>query len=472
MSDDQSSIPTQPVPLPPEAEGHGVSPTMAAAMLGAMRSASGGGWQPPTPEELQRSFPQYEIRGILGRVCEALAYAHGHGVIHRDIKPSNIMIENDGTVKVADFGLAKLSTQQSGMLTMTNVAMGTPDFMAPEALEGTAGHVDHRADLYAVGVMLYQMLTGSVPRGRFDPPSRVVPGLDKRLDRLVDKALQTDRDKRHSTATEMQTEIARIVPRDRQFVSALQKPATSAKPLFLAKPLLIAASALVLAVGGWFVWKGAHGTARRRSDEQPSPSAPAISPSSSAPSSVRITAYPQPTKWTDDTVALRIRYQTGDGLVEEGGWLRATKSRFFSVGTGKTFRNPIMRVVFSGRADLLLRRSIKETDSSYAGGITESQAASMKNTGISEPAGHYVRLSPPLARDVEHEAVFAAQGDKLTLWLDGKEIVTGNDSTLSSGGLALSLTKDDARWGADGRIRKVEYGELPDAAPAGTLAPK
>ncbi len=147
---------------------------------------------------------------ITTAVCEALAFAHEEGIIHRDIKPSNIMLDKRGRVKVADFGLAKTANIDSALLTGSNVAMGTPDFIAPESL--IAGlKVDQRADIYAVGVMLYQMLTGHIPRGRFELPSLAVPGLDYRLDHIVDHAMQTDREKRYSTAVEMKTDVERVI---------------------------------------------------------------------------------------------------------------------------------------------------------------------------------------------------------------------------------------------------------------------
>ena len=153
-----------------------------------------------------------EALRITDHVCNALGYAHAHGVIHRDIKPSNIMIEADGDVKVADFGLAKSTDAGTTMLTMSNVAMGTPDFMAPEAMVGAA-NADHRADIYAVGVMLYQMLTGRLPRGKYDPPSRIVPGLDTRLDRIVDRTLQPKPESRYASAREMSAALEPIIRR-------------------------------------------------------------------------------------------------------------------------------------------------------------------------------------------------------------------------------------------------------------------
>ena len=140
---------------------------------------------------------------ITAHVCDALSYAHKRGVIHRDIKPANILIDQEGHIKVADFGLAKMDdpSMTSG-LTKSNMAMGTPDYVAPEVL--TAGMVaDHRADLYAVGVMLYQMLTGEVPRGMFKLPSQKGIGSDPRFDEIICKAMEQDRDERYQSAGDL-----------------------------------------------------------------------------------------------------------------------------------------------------------------------------------------------------------------------------------------------------------------------------
>lgn len=193
----------------------------------------------------QGRFAPEDALAITAKVCEALAYAHTHGVIHRDIKPSNVMVDAEGQVKVADFGLAKFTSADCGSITTSEMTMGSPDFMAPEAMRGHA-QVDHRADLYAVGVMLYQMFTGTVPRGRFAPPSQAVPGLDKRLDHIVDKALQPDRDNRFATAVEMQTQIARVARPDQQHGSINQK---TADPISRKRLVLPTLAALALAAG-------------------------------------------------------------------------------------------------------------------------------------------------------------------------------------------------------------------------------
>jgi serine/threonine protein kinase len=122
-----------------------------------------------------RPAPAEAVR-ILSQVCGALDYAHKRGVIHRDIKPGNVMIDRNGTVKVTDFGIAHLAgTQETSFgLTMAGATMGTVNYMAPEQ-RTDARTVDARADIYAVGVVLYELLTGQLPLGAFDPPSSMNP---------------------------------------------------------------------------------------------------------------------------------------------------------------------------------------------------------------------------------------------------------------------------------------------------------
>lgn len=130
------------------------------------------------------------------QICAGLSYAHAQHLVHRDVKPANILISREGQVKVGDFGLAKLVGASRDMsLTQSQVSMGTPDYAAPEAMRAGAS-VDQRADIYSFGVVLYEMLTGIVPRGAWKAPSALCP-VDPRLDRIVIKAMQPDRDHRY-----------------------------------------------------------------------------------------------------------------------------------------------------------------------------------------------------------------------------------------------------------------------------------
>ncbi|MEM8962404.1 MAG: serine/threonine-protein kinase [Acidobacteriota bacterium] len=147
-----------------------------------------------------------EALALVPKICEALQYAHDHGVVHRDVKPENILINRDGTVKIADFGLAKLvGSTHDDLLTRTYQVMGTPNYMAPEQVEKPSS-VDHRADIFALGVVLYEMLTGELPLGRFPPPSSKVQ-VDVRLDEVVLRTLEKAPERRYQQARELQSDV-------------------------------------------------------------------------------------------------------------------------------------------------------------------------------------------------------------------------------------------------------------------------
>jgi predicted Ser/Thr protein kinase len=150
-----------------------------------------------------------EALALIPQICEALQYAHDAGVVHRDIKPENILVDRRGRVKIADFGLAKLlGGQAEHTLTGSQQAMGTFHYMAPEQLAGAAA-VDHRADIYSLGVVFYELLTGNLPVGRFSPPSKKVH-IDVRLDEVVLRALESEPDRRYQHASEVKTDVESI----------------------------------------------------------------------------------------------------------------------------------------------------------------------------------------------------------------------------------------------------------------------
>jgi predicted Ser/Thr protein kinase len=160
-----------------------------------------------------------EALAIVPQICEALQYAHDRGIVHRDIKPDNILLSKQGQVKIADFGVAKIVSQTpepiaegapapSGDLTEAGSALGTPQYMAPEQVKNSA-EVDHRADIYSLGVVFYQMLTGELPAGKIEAPSKKVQ-IDVRLDEVVLRALEKKPERRYQQAGDLRTEVETI----------------------------------------------------------------------------------------------------------------------------------------------------------------------------------------------------------------------------------------------------------------------
>jgi len=146
---------------------------------------------------------------LVPQLCDALQYAHEKGIVHRDIKPENVLIERGGKIKIADFGLAKITNQATELnLTNTQQVMGTLNYMAPEQRERPM-EVDHRADIYSLGVVIYELLTGELPLGRFDPPSKCV-NVDKRFDEVVMRALEKEPNRRYQHASEFKTGIQSV----------------------------------------------------------------------------------------------------------------------------------------------------------------------------------------------------------------------------------------------------------------------
>ncbi len=161
-----------------------------------------------------------EALAIVPQICDALQYAHDQGIVHRDIKPENILLDRRGRVKVADFGLARLVGSSGNLtsaggeavaaaaLTGAGQILGTPRYMAPEQMEHP-DEVDHRADIYGLGVVLYQMLTGELPGKPLEPPSKRV-SIDVRLDEVVLRALEQEPERRYQQASVLKTDVETI----------------------------------------------------------------------------------------------------------------------------------------------------------------------------------------------------------------------------------------------------------------------
>ncbi len=160
-----------------------------------------------------------EALAIVPQICDALQFAHDSGIVHRDIKPENILLDRQGRVKVADFGLAKLvgadeaeatqATDAVSFFTQAGQLMGTPQYMAPEQIDHPR-EVDHRADIYSLGVVFYQMLTGELPGQVLQPPSRKVR-IDVRLDEVVLRALERNPEQRYQQVSQVKNVVETII---------------------------------------------------------------------------------------------------------------------------------------------------------------------------------------------------------------------------------------------------------------------
>ncbi|MDY7226784.1 serine/threonine-protein kinase [Hyalangium rubrum] len=172
----------------------------------------------PSLRELMRSpllSPQDGLKMML-EICRGVDYAHNRGIIHRDLKPENILFDKQaGSIaKVTDFGLASFMDDGGTArfaLTSTHVSMGTLSYMAPEQ-RVDAKNADARADIFSLGVILYELLTGEVPLGTFDPPSKRKPGLDPRLDLIIGRCLKPDPAERYPTVAALAADLEPMVP--------------------------------------------------------------------------------------------------------------------------------------------------------------------------------------------------------------------------------------------------------------------
>ena len=215
---------------------------------------------------------------ILYEVCRALKFAHDRHVIHRDIKPGNILISNQGEVKLADFGIATSADETGDGLTQDGTMLGTPAYIPPEQIEN-AKDVDRRADIYSLGVVLYEMLTGKTPypgsftaetirlihRGKYIPPRRLNPKASRFLCRIVATCMRVKRRRRYRDLGVVIRLLEKKIPRRdtasiRQGVKRILKgddihDLFRRRPSRMAWPLAAVFLACLLAVGGWHLYR-------------------------------------------------------------------------------------------------------------------------------------------------------------------------------------------------------------------------
>ena len=471
----------------------------------------------------QGKLPPEHALAITAHVCDALKYAHEHGVIHRDIKPANILINQEGAVKVADFGLAKAEEAGSSGLTKTGMAMGTPDYVAPEALM-LGAEVDGRADLYAVGVMLYQMLTGQIPRGAWQPASVLTPGADRRFDQIITKAMQYDRESRYQSSGEIRRDLDAIltaplvqsgVPGSAAIPqqSLPQKPtgkppqkrpeaaaAAVAKPQVPGKdaaavpksktPLFIGIGvAAVLGIGAVMFMGGKKSAPRVAETSPPSHKAPAPAPASPSPTPKsetprpaapspapaalvsRTSLKPSTEPWRNALLYSKSTSFGGSARKNDEGLLFIGDGAFrISAHDGAPQRDGAVRMLCTfgvGNPSLHARNNDSKTGSYRLWVEKLKLALSRYDPG----AGKMVKLKDfPLQDPVQpgqaYEAELRAVGQTLTVKFNGEILGSVTDATLSEGLFGTTFSDKTGTGKASVLIPAIEFLDLDTPAAA------
>jgi serine/threonine-protein kinase len=218
----------------------------------------------------QRPMPPERAIAIVVQICRALEHIHGHGVIHRDLKPENIMIDEHDNIKVIDFGISANVGSRRITFAKLSDTMGTPDYISPEQVQGGRG--DARSDVYAVGVMLYEMLTGQVPFTGSNPfvimnnrllnnpipPRELNPAITPQMQEVLYRALERVPSKRYRNARDFAHDLEHldeVVPTDRQEMHNWQRQRSP----WLRRVLLYAGLALIpIAIFALLLWVARH----------------------------------------------------------------------------------------------------------------------------------------------------------------------------------------------------------------------
>jgi len=235
---------------------------------------------------LDKSITPNQAVAIIPQICSALQYAHNEGVLHRDIKPENILLDSKGQIKIADFGIGKLVQEpaehdhesdeaNTSILTQVGTVLGTPKYMAPEQLE-SPNLVDHRADIYSLGLVFYELLTGSLP-GVTPSEQSTHSSLEAPIDTIVYKAIKRNRSERYQSAEEFRAVVEDVINSRVPSQGTLVSRANNT--------LLITAVCVLMAmVVGWIGWAVWNDRGSQITDEtqttatHPHPDGPADTP--------------------------------------------------------------------------------------------------------------------------------------------------------------------------------------------------
>lgn len=435
--------------------------------------------------KMQQSLAYDYIVKIIGDVARALDYAHKQGIVHRDIKPSNILIDENGEVQLADFGIAKIvQGPDATRLTSTGSILGTPTYMAPEQAEG--GVVDGRTDIYSLGIVLYELLAGRPPYQAdtalslllmhisqpLPPPRSINPSIPEPLERVVVKALAKEPDGRYQTAAEL----------DEALKEALRQIDTARPPAPKSKlPLLIGGLAAVLLVcllaGGGVAWWLLSSPATPVANTTAEPPAPTVAPTALPPPATR-PATPGATStlrlgdeltgivpqepgvlfkdefdrdrycWTDQGTHLFGDYQSE---VINGRFRVAMQAKqgavLWNTIPGAAYEDMVVSVDAAPAAPSdpplgygLVFRASPEGDY-YLFEILPDEAFAVYL--VTHDSDRWQELIGPTATPIDQSAsnqlMVKATGPSLSFWINGTEVANMKDATLSRGSAGVLI---------------------------------
>ena len=420
---------------------------------------------------------------LLPQICDALQFAHENGIVHRDIKPSNIMLTRDGRVKMCDFGLAKRYDADSGFRTQTGTGMGTPDYAAPEQFDPSA-QIDHRADIYALGVMIYQMITGQLPRGVWKAPS-LRSECAPQWDSIVSRAMQSDPADRYQQASEVKTDVSSIAA-DR--AASLAYPSDdalrhSALPKSRA-PLLfgIVGLAAVIALGAFFGLRpeSSHvssdgGNVAGMTLTDHALASAAIPASPAAQGIVRTTQgrlSPSTEPWVN-----ALTDPSGLGLGDSPG-AKVTPQGLLMPGPGSVLlkqepnRDGAIRMLASldpeGKG-VGFRGRFSTTDGTfYSAGINAEGEVTLSSFNNKTKAQRTLRAFPlpaPLTAGQDYELELRIIGDRLITKFNGKLLGEVTDSTFKVGQFCIAVSSESPPL-----VKALEYLNLDGAKADANIA--
>ncbi|MCB1062113.1 MAG: protein kinase [Verrucomicrobiae bacterium] len=397
--------------------------------------------------------------GWIPQVCDAIQYAHDRGIVHRDIKPANILIDREGRVRIADFGLAKLIgiDQPQTALTLADLSMGTPDYASPEQMEASS-EIDWRSDIYSLGVVMYQMLTGKLPRGAFPLPSEIDDDIDKRLDKVVLQAMQSEPSARFQSASAIATRLTEILHSPSAGVPIIEPQKKVSKPDLKAKPPesrnllpIVAGVVAITVITGLFL---ASNRQKKRDVGQTKPAPVSHEPATKTPPKPKVvvsTEKPRPA----ETPKLRPepRPENSERLPPRDFTRRQGGPGEMRPGTAAAFRDKLGRKPAQAGhlnvANLMIL--------SRNGGMIEEEEPIAKVPKDLKPIVQLSIGQSPLQVDSQHRFAVALQGNgKLVAWGDNSENQTelpdkdGKFMAIAAGAAhALALRQDGTviAWG-------------------------